>query len=219
MKQEDLVATYSSRGSHLLVSQDSFAVFGNESTDDMVLIGKHQVRNAVTALYKRGVRQEVPIDALLNLFQKVASLRMTSANAIFTIYSEDMRRIKDSIKSLDATHLRVWSAGTGVTVTIFDCRDLDFDRRIGRKNSMKLNYLELETRSGNKFTFTFNAESFKKLPPDDCNFRIGTNGVCEVTSVNDATSYLLRDQKLVEPVTVFDSASAGKKICFLFHPS
>ena len=106
-----------------------------------------------------------------------------------------------------------------MTVTVFDCRDFEFDRRIGRKNSLKINYLDIETRKFENFTFTFNAESFVKLPSVDCNFRIGQNGVTEVNPIDGDVSYLIRDQKLIEPVTVFDSKSVGKDIAFVFHPN
>ena len=156
---------------------------------------------------------------MVGLFNKLQSLKQTNANSIFTLTSENIKRIKNSIKLLDATYVRVWAIENRITVTVFDCRDFEFDRRIGRKNSLKINYLDIETRTFENFTFTFNANSFTKLPSVDCNFRIGQNGVTEVSPIDGDVSYLIRDQQLIEPVTVFDSKSVGKGIAFLFHPN
>ncbi len=65
---------------------------------------------------------------------------------------------------------------------------------------------------------TFLAQSFVKLPAEQLEFRIGTNGVTKVTTGKTDENYLLRDQKLREPMTEFDSPQVGHRICFLFHP-
>jgi Txe/YoeB family toxin of Txe-Axe toxin-antitoxin module len=219
MKIAELVQSTKKAGSHLLVMENSYALFGHEKTNDMVIVGSHQVKNAHASLYENGKRVEKSHDELLDLFQHLSSLRRTSAVAMFTIYKDDVKRIKESVKSLDATHLRFHSSEHGVTVTVFDFRDFDYDRRIGRKNSLKVNYLDIETTETDDFTFTLNAESLKKLPSGDWNIRIGQNGVTEITPMGESMSYLIRDQKLVEPVTIFDSVSVGRKISFLFHPN
>jgi hypothetical protein len=208
-----------SLGSAVIRVAKSFAVFGHKKTDDMVIIGKEKGSNIKPSLHVSSIKQKVTDDEVVGLFNKLQSLRHTNANAIFTLTSENIKRIKNSIKLLDATHVRVWASENCITVTVFDCRDFEFDRRIGRKNSLKINYLDIETRTFENFTFTFNADSFTKLPSVDCNFRIGQNGVTEVSPVDGDVSYLIRDQQLIEPVTVFDSKSVGKGIAFLFHPN
>ena len=206
-------------GSAVLRVHDSFAVFGKRKTDDMVIIGKDKGKKNKPSLHISSIKQIVTDDEVIGLLSKLQSLRQTNANAIFALTSENIKRIKNSIKLLDATHVRVWANNNHMTVTVFDCRDFEFDRRIGRKNSLKINYLDIETRKFENFTFTFNAESFVKLPSVDCNFRIGQNGVTEVNPIDGDVSYLIRDQKLIEPVTVFDSKSVGKDIAFVFHPN
>ena len=208
-----------SLGSAVIRVANSFAVFGHEKTDDMVIIGKDKGSKTKHSLHVASIKQNLTEDQVVGLFNKLQSLRQTNANAIFTLISENIKRIKNSIKLLDATHVRVWASENRITVTAFDCRDFEFDRRIGRKNSLKINYLDIETRTFENFTFTFNADSFTKLPSVDCNFRIGLNGVTEVSPIDGDVSYLIRDQKLIEPVTVFDSKSVGKDIAFLFHPN
>ena len=206
-------------GSAVIRVANSFAVFGHKKTDDMVIIGKEKGIKSKPSLHVSSITQKVTDDQVVGLFNKLQSLRQTNANAIFTLTSENIKRIKNSIKLLDATHVRVWASENRITVTAFDCRDFEFDRRIGRKNSLKIKYLDIETRTFENFTFTFNAESFVKLPSVDCNFRIGQNGVTDVSPIDGDVSYLIRDQQLIEPVTVFDSKSVGKGIAFLFHPN
>ncbi len=208
-----------SLGSAVIRVAKSFAVFGHKKTDDMVIIGKEKGIKSKPSLHVSSITQKVTDDEVVGLFNKLQSLRQTNATAIFTLTSENIKRIKNSIKLLDATHVRVWASENRITVTVFDCRDFEFDRRIGRKNSLKINYLDIETRTFENFTFTFNADSFTKLPSADCNFRIGQNGVTEVSPIDGDVSYLIRDQQLIEPVTVFDSKSVGKGIAFLFHPN
>ena len=219
MKITDFIDSKQNSGSHLLLTTDSYAIFGKEKFDDLVRIGQHKLRSAPVSLYKNGRRVEVSVDELQFLFQKVASLRHTGAYAFFTIYADDVKRIKKSIQSLDATHIRIWSSGQTVTVTVFDCRDFEFRNRIGRKNSLKMNYLELDANSVNEFTTTLNTKSINKIPMDNWNLRVGINGVTEIKPFSDSDSYLIRDQRLIDPVTVFDSATVGQRISFLFHPN
>jgi hypothetical protein len=206
-------------GSAVIRVGNSFAVFGSKKTDDMVVIGKDKGSKTRPSLHISSIKQKVTDDEVVGLFNKLQSLRQTNANAIFVLTSENIKRIKNSIKLLDATHIRIWTSENRITVTVFDCRDFEFDRRISRKNSLKINYLDIETRTFENFTFTLNADSFSKLPSTDCNFRIGKNGVTEVSPIDGDIFYLIRDQQLVEPVTVFESQSVGKDIAFLFHPN
>lgn len=219
MKITEFLEAKKNSGSHLLLTADSYAIFGKKKFDDFVRIGHHKLRNAPVSLYKYGRKVEVSTDELQSLFQKVASLRNTGAYAFFTIYADDVKRIKKSIQSIDATHIRIWSSGQTVTVTVFDCRDFEFNSRIGRKNSLKMNYLELDTNSVNEFTTTLNSISIKKIPKDNWNVRVGINGVTEIKPFSDSDSYLIRDQNLIEPVSIFESASVGQRISFLFHPN
>jgi len=219
MKITELVESTKNTGSHLLVMEHSYAIFGNNKFTDLVIFGTHRIKGAFASLYENGKRLTISSNDLLQLFQNLSSLKRTIAVAMFTIYESDVRKIKNSVKKLDATHLRFWSNQNSVKVTVFDCRDFDYDRRIGRKNSLKMEYLDIETTKTDDFTFTINAESFKKIPNGDWNLRVGLNGVTEITPMNESESYLIRDQQINEPVTVFDSSSVGQKISFLFHPS
>lgn len=202
-----------------MLMEKSYAVFGKEKTNDMVVVGEHKIKNAFASLYQNGIRVDVQSSDLLGLFLNLALLRRTHALAVFTIYLDDVKLIKKSIKKLDATHVRFWSNKDGVTITIFDCRDFNTDRRIGRKNSLRVDYLEVETVGVDDFTFTVNAESLKKISNGDWNLRIGQNGVTEITPFGESYSFLIRNQKLMEPVTNFDSVSVGQKISFQFHPN
>ena len=215
----EFIESKKNAGSHILLTPDSYAIFGKEKFDDLVQIGQHKLRNPPVSLYKKDKRVVVTVDELQRLFQQVVALKQTAANAFFTIYSDDVKRIKKSITSLDATHIRIWSDGQKVNVTIFDCRDFNFHSRIGRKDSLRLNYLKLDTTMVNTFSITLNTNSIKKIATDDWNLRVGTNGVTEIKPFSNSDSYLIRDQRLIEPVTVFDSASVGQRISFQFHPN
>ncbi len=219
MEQSEFVRTKSGAGSHLLMTEKHYAIFGNATTDDLVVIGEHRLKNCATSLYQGVSRVDIPLIDLSTLHQNVSELSRTTALSLFTIYLDDVKRIKASIRKLDATHVRIWSNDRGVTVTVFDCRDFDFDRRIGRKNSLKLNYLDVETISDEVFSVTVNTQSFKKIPTGDWNVRVGQNGVTEIKPFTGNESFLIRDQQLVEPVSLFDSISVGQKISFLFHPN
>ena len=219
MRITEFIESKKNAGSHILLTPDSYAIFGKDKFDDLVQIGQHKLRNPPVSLYKKDKRVDVTVNELQRLFQQVVALKQTAANAFFTIYSDDVKHIKKSIASLDATHIRIWSVGQKVNLTVFDCRDFEFRSRIGRKDSLKLNYLELDTSMVNEFSTTLNTKSINKIPMDNWNLRVGVNGVTEIKPFSDSDSYLIRDQRLIEPVTFFDSASVGQKISFQFHPN
>jgi hypothetical protein len=97
-------------GSAVIRVAKSFAVFGHKKTDDMVIIGKEKGSKSKPSLHVSSIKQKVTDDEVVGLFNKLQSLRQTNANAIFTLTSENIKRIKNSIKLLDATHVRVWAS-------------------------------------------------------------------------------------------------------------
>ena len=206
----ELIKKYSHIGSYLLLTPNSFVVFGNQSekgsktNDDMVLLGKCKYRHTQLVLNSKVIDHKE--DDLKFLNSKVESLIESSAYASFNVSESGLKRIKKCIKDIGATHLRIHNIDNSVRISIFDYRQFLGNSRIQRKTSQKIRYYDSDNAKveGN-FTSTVYASSFLKLPIKDTIVRINKNGICQFEPIQDDLKYLMRDQDIIEPVTTFFS--------------
>ena len=208
---------YGHIGSYLLMTPKSFAVFGNESSDDIVVVGTG--KNANTKFLIDGRLVEINKTALLTLLQAVDTLTASSAFATVLLTSDAMGLIKETVKKLDATHLRIHNFGNLVRISIFDYRKFLPNSLIQRAITQKIKYYDTDNANiGSNFTCTLNANSFLKLPNQDMNIRVGTNSICQFEPLNENVKYLLRDQEIIEPVMTFLSARLERQISLSLAP-
>jgi hypothetical protein len=208
---------YSHIGQHVLLTPNTFAVFGNGINDDMVLIGKCKFKS--NTLINNNEVIDIDDKDLNFLESKVNSLTYSSAYASFQLTEDAMKTIKNCIKKIDATHLRIHDIENSIRVSIFDLRKFLDNSRIQRRNTQKIRYYDSDNANiGSSFTSTVNAFSFMKLPAQDTSIRINKNGICEFEPLKDDVKYLLRDQEIIEPNTVFFSDRLDCQISFSFHP-
>lgn len=213
----EILKKYGHVGSYILVTPKSFAIFGNELNDDIVAVGIR--KSGSTKLLVGSNAAEISETALLSLSRAVDTLTASSAFATFLLTSNAMGLIKETAKKLTATHLRIHNIGNSVRVSIFDYRQYLPNSLIQRKNTHKIKYYDTGNANiGKDFTCTINAISFLKLPNQDMNIRVGTNGICQFEPLNESVKYLLRDQEIIEPVTTFFSDRLACQISLSLDP-
>ncbi len=214
---KEILKKYGNVGSYVLLNKNMFAVFGNESNNDLVLVGTGK-NNQVDFLIdgnSAGINQTT----LLALSKSVDTLTSSSAFATFLLTSNAMGLIKETIKKLDATHLRIHNLGSLVRISIFDYRKYLPNSLIQRANTQKIKYYETDNANiGSDFTCTIFASSFLKLLNQDMNIRVGKNGICQFEPLKENIKFLLRDQEIVEPVTTFFSDRLGCQISLSLAP-
>jgi hypothetical protein len=194
-------------------------IFGSVNEDDIILIRTAKSTRKSSSLYYSGKQLDFSEEKCISLSKNVLSLCNASAFALFNLTLDNLKRIKFLVDKVDGTHLRFHNYKNKLRISIFDYRSFNESSRIGRKESKKILYVEIDARNTDDFTFTVKAKSIKKLPTQDYLVRIGTNDICEFTSVTDNAMYLLRNQLISEPVTVFPSKLVGSDIAFVFHPN
>lgn len=208
---------YRSIGSYVLIGDGEFAVFGDPPHTDLVCIGSTKTKSEPT-LYLAGIKQSQSKDACRELQQRVKQLQRSNALASFSLTDADLSSLKRTGGNLNATHIRLHSHNDNLRVVLFDYRTLDATTRLQRKNSHKFRYIDIGIRMIQDFSCTLLFESFNKLPMGEYDVRIGDNGITQFTPQKQSVAYLLRDQRLIEPMTVFHSPLTSQDIAFVFHP-
>ncbi len=153
------------------------------------------------------------------LLQEVMGLSRSNAYTSFSLPSGVVQKLKDSIKKLNATHLRLFNDGDRLRIVVFDYVKFHTSYRLPRKTSNLVRYHDTLIVAHDDFSTTFLAQSFARLPTENLQLRIGENGITQVSLEKDETKYLIRDQGLKEPMNVFESPMVGQNICFVFHPN
>jgi len=148
----------------------------------------------------------------------LSNLLHTNAHASVSLPSGVVQRLKDSIKKIDATHIRFFNEGEKLRVVVFDYVKFHASYRLPRKKSNLVRYHDTLIIAHENFSATFLAQSFLRLPTQNLQFRFGENGVTQIATDKGQTDYLIRDQRLKEPMTVFFSKQVNQSIALVFHP-
>lgn len=216
-KRASLLGKHKGLGSFLLTSGRSYVVFGDAPFSDLICIGKSD-STLLPALYLNDLKQTQTEDVCSDLFRKVELLKSSSARALFSLTDAEIQAIRLNGESVNATHLRLHINDGNLRITVFDYRKFDNQLRLSRKTSQVLRYLEYEIRVTDEFSFTIKFDSFKKIPLKAYEVRVGDNDICQFSPHDSSEDYLFRNQKLIEPMTVFRSPAIDQDICFVFHP-
>ena len=201
----------------LLVPPNRFIGFGDEETDDIVVIGAIETKiKTISELTEDSEIEAFDLDP--NVISFIDGCQKSESVALFTLTDNRIKEIKSAIVELDATHIRFHHKDNSVWVNIFDYRCFLYDYRIKKEHPFKVGTLNLFKRSDNDFTFTMNAKSFSRILQQDYSVRIGNNGYTEFSSAeykkNDF-SYLIKGQEIIEPVVEFFNDQLGSNIYFV----
>jgi hypothetical protein len=217
---QELSSKFSNIGTHILMSKNSFALFGNENNDDLVVTGSCKYNSTKPTLFTSNNAVTVTNKDIEFLKESVNSLTQSSAYAVFQISGVGIRLIKDAISKIDATHLRIHTYEDTIRISIFDYRKFLNSSRIARSNTQKILYYDCDNSNiGSEFSTTITASSFNKLTNQDMTVRINENGVCQFEPLKDDIKYLLRDQEVFEPVSTTFSDLLGCQISLSLAPN
>ncbi len=211
------ITTLLSDATKTLVVGSRYAVFTERGNRDLVVLGQCDAQRT-PALYYGTEKSAATKDECLTLFAEIDTLTRTNAYASVSLPSGVVQKLKDSIKKLNATHLRFFNDGEKLRIVVFDWVKFHASYRLPRKTSNLVRYHDTLIVAHENFSATFLAQSFLKLPTESLQMRFGENGVTHITTDKGETSYLMRDQRMKEPMTVFHSKQIGQNIALVFHP-
>lgn len=217
ISQQKVLTQYGTDRKQVLFCNLYFAVFSKEKHADLIIVGRCQSKSKAS-LYSGSTLSATPSADCKHLWAKIEELSLTRAVTSFALSALVMQKLKKVIKGLNATHLRFYNEGNTLKIVVFDYVKFHAEYRLPRKISQTVRYHETSVVVRNDFSITLLASSFDALPSEYLDFRIGENGVCQVNYAKNDLKYLMRDQKLVEPMTVFHSPQADRSICFVFAP-
>lgn len=212
------VLAQSSLGSDVWIGDKSAVVFGDSPNNDMVFLSP--VKKQVTpSHYISGHRQSEKTIECEKRVEQVKNLRRSAAQVTFIMRQKDMRALIEAGVQQNATHLRFYNSGAALRINVIDARKFDNAYQLRRKNTLTIPYLEIVADIDRDVSWTVKFDSFRKLPLEDFDCYIYANGIGAFDSLkNESTTYLMRDQQLIEPVVVFHSPQVMRDISFVFHP-
>jgi hypothetical protein len=217
---EELSSKFSNIGTHVLMSKNSFAIFGNENNDDLVVTGSCKYNSTKPSLFTNNNAVSVTNKDIEFLKESVKSLTQSSAYAVFQVSEVGIRLIKDAITKIDATHLRIHTHEDSIRISIFDYRKFLDSSRIARSNTQKILYYDCDNVNiDSGFSTTITASSFNKLINQDMTVRINENGISQFEPLKHDIKYLFRNQDVFEPVSTTFSARLGCQISLSLAPN
>lgn len=200
-----------------LTLKTSVAYFSDRQRDFIVV--EHGARNSQSIL-KNAEGATVSTNKQGDyLAAQLGNLLFTNSQASVSLPSGIVQRLKHSIKKIDATHIRFFNESENLRIVVFDYVKFHASYRLPRKTSNLVRYHDTLIVAHENFSATFLAQSFVRLPTQNLQFRFGENGVTKITTDKGDTDYLIRDQKLKEPMTVFFSKKVNQSIALVFHPN
>jgi len=215
--RQKVLTQYGTDRRQVLFSKSNFSVFSKEKHADLVIVGRC-LSQGKASLYEGSSLTTTSSADCQHLWSKVEELSRTRAVVSFSLSALVIQQLKKAIRDLTATHLRFYNEGNTLKIVVFDYVKFHAEYRLPRKVSQTIRYHQTSAVVRDDFSITLLASSFDALPSDYLDFRIGENGICQVNYVKSDLIYLMRNQKLVEPMTVFFSKQVNQNIALVFHP-
>lgn len=215
--RQKVLTQYGTDRKQVLFSETQFSVFSKEKHADLVIVGRC-LSQGKASLYAGSSLTATSSTDCQYLWSKVEDLSRTRAVVSFSLSALVIQQLKKAIRDLTATHLRFYNEGNTLKIVVFDYVKFHAEYRLPRKASQTIRYHQTSAVVRDDFSITLLATSFDFLPTDYLDFRIGENGVCQVYHEKRNLKYFMRDQKLVEPMTVFFSKKVNQSIALVFHP-
>ena len=218
IKEIKSVIDGNSFSSNFLFHDGKFVAFGDEPSDDFVLIGSTETVKG-SSIYKDGKKTDSDESKCSGLFRNVLDLCDDSKICYFNLKSFQVQFIQKTITAYDASHIVLYADDDGIFVNFYDVRKCVPEGRMNRSHETRLLVHQLSSIKKNHFKMTLNSWSFKMIPSLDLDVDIGVNGICVLTHEDSGYMYLLRDQELIQPVITFFSDRLQTKISLSLVPS
>ena len=209
---------FQSIGSFTLICPGQAVVFGDAPNNDLVVIERSS-KFKKTALFENGVEKNYDPKVLIDLSNKIQSLTHADTVCQVGIDNSLLKFIKQGISKWSSTHLRLFTYQEKLRILFFDCRMNVQTHRVLRKKSLITYHMDLDIRFIEDFALTLKAASFVKISQDDYLLRIRSNGIVSFEKIDDEVSYLMRDQRLQEPLISFYNSRIKSDIVFSPAPN
>ena len=215
IKEIKSVIDGNSFSSNFLFHDGKFVAFGDEPSDDFVLIGSTQTVKG-SSIYNDGKKTNSDESKCSGLFKNVLDLCDDFKICYFNLKSFQVQFIQKTIAAFDASHIVLYSDDDGIFVNFYDVRKCVPEGRMNRSHETRLLVHKLSSLKKKHFKMTLNSWSFKMVPSLDLEVEVGTNGICVLTHEDSGYMYLLRDQELIHPVITFFSGRLEQEIAYVF---
>lgn len=202
---------------YVLIKGKQAVIFPTDSENENPWSDYVEVRNISTELSNL-TQLNLDDDKLLDLSARVDLLSHTNAIALFDMTAKEVRLVKNTIKKINASHVRFFSNEDDIILSIFNIQEFGIAHRFTRKVSQNIRYFNTTGMIYEPFSFTIFASTFEKLTLGKLDFRIGDNDKIIITKEN-GSSFYIQNQKLIEPVNLFYSPKIDSHISFVFHPN
>lgn len=211
---------FGSYGEYFIITKNQYViVFGNQSNDDFALTAPFGLFQKSSSMYSRYSLMKVrskEIDGLIERFQ--AETNEPPIQQFFLTQSY-ITAIQDTIKVYNATHIRFFSENNQIKIAIFDYRK--FVNEITPLLDKNIAIAELvitDTEIFTDFSISIKASSFQRLPNDNFDTQVLSNGLCNFTSLDTDFEFFFRDQEIQEPILKFVNEKHNLDISLLFLP-
>lgn len=214
-----LIERWSPTFAHLLLHPSGrFVAFGDDKFDDMVVVGSHSIRASKPRLISHGILSSATSEECEDLFRKTMVWTDNGTLASFNVSLSEANLIREAAKKLLATHIRFSNCPNGVTVTMFDLRRFLSDYRIARKYEVMLVKHFFQTVNPRPFDSTLLMQSFLAIKERGFSVEIAPNRIVRINPFDGDHTYLLHDQKAIDPVMTSPSDRLGQGISLLLQP-
>lgn len=148
--------------------------------------------------------------SILNDFTRLTTDTLVE---IFKFNRKYLESLQDTIRLIDATHIRFFTKNERIYIRVFNLPKL-------RCESSFIDGAYYETwlagdNSLNDFTFTLNSTSFLKLKKADYEINVLKNGIIDFVSLDFDGEFYFRTQDIVEPIIEFEHETLKKQISLI----
>lgn len=148
--------------------------------------------------------------SILNEFTRLTTDTLVD---IFKFNRTYLEAIQDTIRLIDATHVRFFSMNERIYIRVFNLPKL-----ICESSFTDGAYYETwfaGDSSLNDFTFTLNSSSFLKLKKTDYEVNILENGIIDFVALDFDGQFFFRNQDIFEPITEFKHETLNTNISII----
>lgn len=216
-----LIKKFGSYGEHFIVTKNqSVIIFGNEDNDDYGVVAPFGFFQKNPSMYSRNTLVKVQVQYLNDLIDRFHEEANVLPIEQFLLKSTYISAIQDTIKIYNATHIRFYSEQNQIKVAIFDYRKFVNEvTPLIDKNIAIAELIISDVESFSDFTISIKSASFLKLPVENFDIEVLSNGLCGFTSLDTDFEFYFRDQEIQEPVIKFLNEKHNLDISLLFLPT
>ncbi len=203
----------------LLMPQRWFLVLGTDEHHDIAVFGETPFPISNPQVLSLRPKSHLDLGAAVEQYRSFQQAIQSPQVASLSLRSIDVTLLRRIIRQGAITHLRFFTAANDtVTVHAFDGRRCFSAVRLRRKGSpLRVFTHELSSELAHAFSVTLKASAFQQLPVTAVSLSVRASGLVACEWGGDDFRLFLRDQSLIEPITVFTSEAAEASVALILH--